>query len=140
VDEPKEVERSIMKVGDSHCVGLPSDWVRKYGLKKKDRLLILYNDVITIIPKSDLVVEIENNEIWFKEGDKCCGLTKRQVKEILKMAGLKKGVDLIRKALIEKEGYSMAVLSPKLDEELGKFVIDFITENAHQGEGAKESS
>ena len=42
--------RKLQKIGDSHYIALPPDWVKHYGLKKSDKLLVQYDDgpIITI--------------------------------------------------------------------------------------------
>jgi len=43
--------KKLIKVGNSVAVVLPSQWLRYYGLKEGDEILMEINDAIVIKPK-----------------------------------------------------------------------------------------
>lgn len=44
--------RKIIKIGGSHYISLPKEFLDKYNLKEGDEVAIVVNDIIRIIPRS----------------------------------------------------------------------------------------
>ncbi len=54
-DTVKLMERKLQNIGDTYYIALPPDWIKRWGLKKKDTLIVQYGDkprVIVKIPNS----------------------------------------------------------------------------------------
>lgn len=51
--KPMAEIRKLIKTGDSTAVTLPPSWLKRYGLKAGDRVAVVTDGIVKIIPATD---------------------------------------------------------------------------------------
>jgi len=46
--------RNLIRFGGSRAIILPSDWLRTFGLKEKQQMIIAYGNIILITPSTHI--------------------------------------------------------------------------------------
>ena len=120
----RQTTRKVHKLGDSKAITLPPKWVKENDIQQGDKLLLIYNGIVKVTLIFE--VKIEGDSVWFSWKDKKVGLKITEVQRLVKRHGLDEALQLIKSALVERNGFPHGFPIDMMREKLLPYVVEFV--------------
>ena len=116
--------RVVGSLGQSRYITLPDKWVESNKVEKGDKVIVEYNGILKVTPIFE--VKIEGDSVWFSWKDKKVGLKITEVQRLVKRHGLDEALQLIKSALVERNGFPHGFPIDMMREKLLPYVVEFV--------------
>ena len=116
--------RKVLALGDSKVVTLPDKWVKENKIEKGDRVIVEYNGILKVMLIFE--VKVDGDAVWFTWKAKRVGLKLTEVQRLVKRHGLDEALQLIKSALVERNGFPHGFPIEMMREKLHPCVVEFL--------------